>query len=286
MQSMCRNLCFISSCVVARHPHKHRLIRMALSTSSSQHPTAAALIIGNEILSGKVRDTNTSYLASLLFSRGIILKRVEIIPDHLPTISESVLKLSSTHTYLFTSGGIGSTLDDITYQSIAHAFNLQLLPNQSIINQMKLLSTNTNPINNARLRMATIPSPCRLIFTPGLWVPICCVNENVFVLPGVPWIFEKMLEANKAEWGSEGGGKHVETLYTDVLEGDLAEDLERIEREFGPDVEIGSYPNVNRHKKELEYNVMVTLEGWDHDKVKRAAQRLRPLIHAKQTIEQ
>jgi len=227
---------------------------------------AAAVIIGNEILTGKVMEKNIYVLANTLFEIGIPLERVEIIPDVEESIVQTLHKLSPRVDYLITTGGIGPTHDDITYQSIAKAFNLKLSYHEPTLELMKQFMS--SPINEARKRMALIPEGATLHSTPGLWVPLVVVN-NVFIFPGVPKIFQKMLEANKSLFS--GGVKiYRAILRTKKLEGDIALALSNCQKEF-PGCEIGSYPQTAEND---ERSVMVSFESSDKAILEQAVNRV------------
>jgi molybdenum cofactor synthesis domain-containing protein len=227
---------------------------------------AAAVIIGNEILTGKVMEKNIYVLANTLFEIGIPLERVEIIPDVEESIVQTLHKLSPRVDYLITTGGIGPTHDDITYQSVAKAFNLKLSYHEPTLELMKQFMS--SPINEARKRMALIPEGATLHSTPGLWVPLVVVN-NVFIFPGVPKIFQKMLEANKSLFS--GGVKiYRAILRTKKLEGDIALALSNCQKEF-PGCEIGSYPQTAEND---ERSVMVSFESSDKAILEQAVNRV------------
>ncbi|KAJ0325079.1 hypothetical protein COL5a_007586 [Colletotrichum fioriniae] len=166
--------------------------------------TAACLIIGDEVLGGKTVDTNSAYMAKWCFSLGINLKRVEVIEDDESEIVEAVRRMSDRYDFVVTSGGIGPTHDDITYQSIAKAFDLPLVLNQEAFEKMKKLSKPhpgqpnfdwdvDSPALQAKLRMVILPTdekrdPKKQFVFPheDLWVPVNVVNGNIHILPGVP----------------------------------------------------------------------------------------------------
>ncbi|WFC93433.1 hypothetical protein MBRA1_000053 [Malassezia brasiliensis] len=166
--------------------------------------TAACLIIGDEVLNGKTLDTNSNKLAKLCFELGIELKRTEVIPDDEETIAESAQRLSRAYDWVVTSGGIGPTPDDITYASLAKAFgNVALQHDQETIRRMQItlahrmnLAEVSDEVTQARHRMALFPANAEIIFpTREFWVPVVRVNGNVCILPGVPRIFEGLLQA-------------------------------------------------------------------------------------------
>lgn len=226
---------------------------------------ASALIIGDEILSGKVQDENSIVLARMLFERGVRLSRIEVISDDIEEIAASVKRLSDAYDYVFTSGGIGPTHDDKTYEAIAKAFNLEMAYHEVVLAQFSeqhRLFLSEKPFNLARKKMALLPRPCEIIQTEGLWLPLVVV-KNVYILPGVPSLFEKLIHGIKNRF--HGPAIERILIYTLSAEGDIATDLENIQNTF-PKVAIGSYPRTND-----AYKVMISLEGTDHQAVQEAA---------------
>ncbi|MDA9009050.1 molybdopterin-binding protein [Alphaproteobacteria bacterium] len=200
--------------------------------------TAAFVIIGNEILSGRTKDANLNYLATFLNERGVQLREVRVIPDITKTIIDTINDLKAQFDYLFTSGGIGPTHDDITSASIAEAFGTELYRHPDA---EKLLHTQYIPEDRtpARMKMADVPKGASLIDNlvskaPGFQI------ENVFVLAGVPKIFQAMLDELSSRLV---GGTPVQsvTVSTNLGEGVVAEGLEAIQNNF-PDMDVGSYP--------------------------------------------
>lgn len=236
-------------------------------------PTAAFVVIGDEILTGKVQDKNTLALARVLFERGVRLERVETIPDVVADIAATVRRLSEAFDIVFTSGGIGPTHDDMTYEGVAHAFQRKLAYHEGLLAQMAehYERRGKGELNAARKRMALLPEPCELVQTSGMWVPVVVV-ENVHVLPGVPDLFEALLQGISERFG--GTRRHRSVLHTDRFEGDIAEALS-LEQARHPGVAIGSYPQYGPDKP---FAVMVTLEGEDAGLVEEIAERLLSAI--------
>ena len=199
---------------------------------------AAVLIIGNEILSGRTQDTNTSTIALWLNSIGVIVQEVRVIPDIENTIIDTINKLRKSHDYVFTTGGIGPTHDDITAESISKAFNL----NYEIHNEaFKILEAYYKPgeFNEGRQKMVWMPRGARLILNPTSGAPGFNV-ENVFCLPGVPSILKSMLGGLKNDIvGGEPILSHTISLRT--VESEIAHSL-TIVQDNNKEVEIGSYP--------------------------------------------
>ena len=201
---------------------------------------SAIIIIGNEILSGRTQDTNTKFLAQKLLSIGIIVNEVRIIPDSKEHIIECVNKLRIKYNYVFTSGGIGPTHDDITAECIANAFDVKLPINEAAKKLLQDYYKNQNvELNAARLRMARIPEGANLIENPISIAPGFQI-ENVFVLAGVPEIFKAMVKDIIEKLKSAKPIKS-KSIRIEKPEGEIAEELESIANDF-PNAQIGSYP--------------------------------------------
>jgi molybdenum cofactor synthesis domain-containing protein len=199
---------------------------------------AAILIIGNEILSGRTQDTNTSTIALWLNSIGVKVQEVRVIPDIEDTIVETVNVLRKINDYLFTTGGIGPTHDDITAQSISKAFKLNYEIHKEAF---KILEAYYKPgeFNEGRQKMVWMPKEAKLILNPTSGAPGFNV-ENVFCLPGVPSILKSMLGGlTNSIVGGEPILSHTISLRT--VESEIANSLTKVQ-DNNKDVEIGSYP--------------------------------------------
>ncbi|KAK5660455.1 hypothetical protein OQA88_13000 [Cercophora sp. LCS_1] len=243
--------------------------------------TAACLIIGDEVLGGKTKDTNSNYMAQWCFNLGINLKRIEVIEDDESEIIEAVRRMSERYDFVVTSGGIGPTHDDITYSSIAKAFGVPLVLHDEAYALMKKLSKPhpgqpnfswdvDSPARRARLRMVELPIdasrdqskqvlfPCK-----ELWVPVSVVNGNVHILPGVPRLFAALLDGIKPYIvdrlvDPEGKGTVRVMISTPLPESEVAEYLTELAERVGPKgVKVGSYPRWGKK------NNTVTLVGKD-----------------------
>ncbi|KAH7167584.1 MoaB/Mog domain-containing protein [Fusarium sp. MPI-SDFR-AT-0072] len=245
--------------------------------------TAACLIIGDEVLGGKTVDTNSAYFAKWCFNLGINLKRIEVIEDDEGEIVEAVQRMSDRYDFVVTSGGIGPTHDDITYQSIAKAFNLPLKLHQETFDKMKLMSKVhpnqpkfdwdvDSPARRAKLRMAELPidesrdlKKQALFPHDDLWVPVSVVNGNIHILPGIPRLFQRLLEGLKPHIlprlnDPEGKGTHRVLFSTPLPESGVADYLTTLAAKVGPKgVKVGSYPRWGKK------NNTVTLVGRDLD---------------------
>jgi Predicted nucleotide-utilizing enzyme related to molybdopterin-biosynthesis enzyme MoeA len=199
---------------------------------------AAILIIGNEILSGRTQDTNTSTLAIWLNLIGVKVNEVRVIPDVEKNIIENLNILRKINDYVFTTGGIGPTHDDITAESVAKAFGLKYKIHEEAF---KILEAYYKPgeFNKGRQKMAMMPEKAKLILNPTSGAPGFNV-ENVYCLPGVPSILKSMLGALKNEIV---GGKPIlsHTISLRTVESEIADSLTQVQIR-NKEVEIGSYP--------------------------------------------
>tara|TARA_B100001057_G_C22609771_1_gene856094 strand:- start:142 stop:891 length:750 start_codon:yes stop_codon:yes gene_type:complete len=199
---------------------------------------AAILIIGNEILSGRTQDTNTTTLALWLNSIGVSVNEVRVVPDIEKKIINTLNILRNENDYVFTTGGIGPTHDDITAQSVSKAFGLEYEIHKKAY---KILEAYYNPgeFNDGRQRMVWMPKNAELILNPTSGAPGFSV-ENVFCLPGVPSIMKSMLGGLKNKIvGGDPILSHTISLRT--VESEIANSLTKVQND-NQDVEIGSYP--------------------------------------------
>lgn len=202
--------------------------------------TAALLVIGNEVLSGRTRDANVQAFAKTLGARGVRLKEVRMVADDKAAIIDAVNALRGANDYVFTTGGIGPTHDDITTDCVAEAFGRAVELNDEAVLRLRH-HYGTDTINEARLRMARIPEGAELVDNPVSHAPGFRI-ENVFVMAGVPRIAQAMLDTVKDTLRG-GAPVHSRAVTAYIKEGDIAEPLGAIQERF-PAVEIGSYPFV------------------------------------------
>ena len=200
--------------------------------------TASIIIIGNEILSGRTQDTNSNFLAKKLVERGIWLEEVRVIRDEHTIIKRIVNNEASTKDYVFTSGGIGPTHDDITAESVSKAFGLKYEIHKE---GYKILEAYYKPgeFNKGRQKMIWMPENAELILNPTSGAPGFSV-DNVFCLPGVPSIMKSMLGGLK---NKIVGGEPIlsQTISLKTVESEIANSLTEVQ-DNNKDVEIGSYP--------------------------------------------
>ena len=212
--------------------------------NQSSEVTAGVIIIGNEVLSGRTQDVNLAYMGKQLDALGISIMEARVIPDIEQTIIDTVNHFRETYTYVFTTGGIGPTHDDITSAAIAKTFNVNLEKNQEAVS---LLEKYFEPggINEARMKMAHIPEGAKLIDNPLSHAPGFQL-KNVFVMAGVPSIMQLMFDGITDRLV---GGDPIITVNvaTNIGEGVFAADLEKLQDEY-PDISIGSYPYFRNRK--------------------------------------
>ena len=233
--------------------------------------TVALLLIGNELLTGKIQDLNGHYLAKTCFSEGAELVSVTIVPDKLQTIANAVSRLRNTCDLLITSGGVGPTHDDITYASIAAALNVELKPNPHLTGQIKAYFGERT--TSAHLKMGILPDGAHLDFSKSKSWPTVSV-ENIYIFPGVPSIFQHKVQSILHKL--KGPQKTLRVLKLKGDEGTIAEHLGLVEERF--DVEIGSYPILG----EPNINIHVTVESHDTAQLTEARRdlikRLQPIV--------
>ena len=234
---------------------------------------AAILIIGNEILSGRTQDTNTSTLATWLNSLGVKVEEVRIIPDVEETIINSVNLLRKQHNYVFTSGGIGPTHDDITSESISKAFQL---PYEKHEEGYKILEAyyKQGEFNDGRQKMIWMPRGANLILNPTSGAPGFYV-ENVFVLPGVPSILKSMLGGIKNK--IIGGNPIIShTISLRTFESHIADSLTTVQNKYN-NVEIGSYPFFQAGK----LGVSIVMRSDDQDLIDKCSSDVMNFVNKK-----
>ncbi|WP_114393464.1 competence/damage-inducible protein A [Oleisolibacter albus] len=203
-------------------------------------PTAALLIIGNEILSGRTQDANLAFIARHLSGLGAPLREVRVVPDVEEEIVDAVNALRTRYTYVFTTGGIGPTHDDITAECIAKAFGLPLIRHPEAVRRLEAHYAGTALLNEARLRMANTPEGARLIDNPVSAAPGFQIG-NVFVMAGVPSIMQAMLVTLDDRLA--GGPKPlIRSIISSLPEGSFADGLRALAADH-PAVDIGSYPS-------------------------------------------
>lgn len=237
---------------------------------------AACVIIGDEVLNGKIVDTNSKFFAKYCYDQGIRLNEIVTIGDEESQIVETLQRLCKNHQFIVTSGGIGPTHDDITYESVAKSFGLPTKIDEECKKHMQRLSKPESRLDAEALkdfyRMATLP------YGPGvknyriaedLWVPICSINHTVYVLPGIPQLFTRMLKEftpTLREIYKLAEDKHEYVrffLKTTLMEAQVSAYLRNLQQEaskISDDIKIGSYPHFG-----MGFNTISLLGTKDHE---------------------
>lgn len=228
--------------------------------------TAAFVMIGDEILSGRTEDKNLNFLAKNLTEIGISLQEVRIVPDIEDEIVEAINAVRNKFDYVFTSGGIGPTHDDITSLSIAKAFDNKLIQNQEAT-QILIDYYGEDNVNESRLKMAFVPQQAKLLDNPVSSAPGFRI-ANVFVMAGVPKIFQAMFEAAKKELI---GGKKIQSkeIRITLTESVVAKELEDLQQKY-PVISMGSYP--------FEGGTSLVFRGNDYDLLEKSVKEMSELL--------
>ena len=257
---------------VSGNPAPDPVPTAAPTAASTAAPTAAMVAIGDEILSGRTRDANMHYLAKWLTARGVTLIEVRVVPDIEARIVEAVNALRARADYVFTSGGIGPTHDDITALAIGKAFDAHTGERDDALAILKeWYDARGQEVTPARRRMARVPDGASLIANPVSGAPGFRM-ENVFVMAGVPKIFEAMLDAVDSEV-ERGAVRIAWTVFGRTRESEIAEALEALQRAH-PDISIGSYPG----KTGQDQNVASVLRGHVGEEVHAAALKVYEIM--------
>ena len=232
---------------------------------------AALIIIGNEILSGRTQDKNLSYLANWLNEIGIQLSEVRVIRDEEEVIIETVNYLRKTYDYVFTTGGIGPTHDDITSLSIAKAFNVDLEINDKALSILKEYYKDSE-LTDARMKMTMIPKGAELVENPVSKAPGFKM-ENVFVMAGIPSIMQGMLEGARKHLK---GGDIIKSVSVDVFtpESNVADELTKLQDKY-KNIEIGSYP----FTKENRFGTSLVLRSKNEQLLEECKLELLKIVH-------
>jgi molybdenum cofactor synthesis domain-containing protein len=245
--------------------------------SKSEIVTAGLLVIGDEILSGRTKDKNIGYTAEYLTAIGIDLKEVRVVPDDEPEIVAALNALRARYTYVFTTGGIGPTHDDITADAVAKAFGVPIDYNPRAVEILRARLAQTGGVmNEARMRMTRMPAGAELVLNKISAAPGFRIG-NVIVMAGIPAVMQAMLEYVTPQLKT-GAKMLSETVRADCREGDIGTELGAIAKAH-PDVIIGSYPFMD----ERGANAHVVMRSRDPQKlatVKAAVEAMLERVHA------
>ena len=226
--------------------------------------TAGIVLIGNEILSGKIADANAAYLCRELRALGVEVRRISVIPDEVDLIAAEVREQSAAHDVVFTSGGVGPTHDDVTMEGVARAVGTRVIRHPSLVALLERYYK--GPLNEARLRLAEVPEGAELVADGSLMFPAVTVR-NIYILPGVPEIFRQKFDALRERFRETPF--QLISVFVNIGEGTLADHLNALVARH-PDLLLGSYPEFSNP----EYKVKVTFESKDRTLVERAVEEL------------
>jgi FAD synthetase len=231
--------------------------------------TAAILVIGDEILSGKTEEKNARFLISELRSLGVTLRLIIVIPDDIEQIATTISDLSKRFTYVFTSGGVGPTHDDVTLLGVCKAFGRQMQRHPEL--EAMIRNHLGDKTTESHLHMADVPEGSHLVTAPNMrWPLLAC--ENVYILPGVPEFFREKFLAIKERFRADQF--YLKCIFTRQDEFLIAQKLKQVAGDH-PKVSIGSYPVFDRNS---DYSVKVTIESKDSDSVEAAFNELQELL--------
>jgi molybdenum cofactor synthesis domain-containing protein len=226
--------------------------------------SAGIVLIGNEILSGKIHDANAAYLCRELRALGVDVRKISVIPDELEPIAEEVAQFAHAYDYVFTSGGVGPTHDDVTIEGVARAMRVSVVREPRLVALLEgFYKGNLNP---ARLKMAEVPDGAELLAADSLIFP-AIVMGNVYIFPGVPEIFRQKFDAIKERFRDQPF--HLRSVFVRIGEGTLADFLNDLLKNY-PLLLLGSYPEFSNP----DYKVKVTLESKDREYLERALAEL------------
>jgi molybdenum cofactor synthesis domain-containing protein len=237
---------------------------------SQKEITAALILIGNEILSGRTVDKNLNYIAKGLNAVGVRFREARVIPDIESTIIDTVRELSSTYDHVFTTGGIGPTHDDITSSCVAKAFNVELIQNEKAREALENYYSSSD-LSDSRLRMSYTPEGATLIPNPISGAPGFTIG-NVHVMAGIPNIMQAMFDhlVQTIEHGERLISREVSAYASESA---IAKELTAIQEQY-PTIEIGSYPFVENNK----IGVSLVIRGTDETILSACEQALTSLL--------
>lgn len=237
--------------------------------------TAAILVIGDEILSGKTEESNARFLIHELRELGVALRMIMVVPDDVEQIAKALVTLSSEYTYVFTSGGVGPTHDDVTLSGVSRAFSVPIVRHSEL--ERLIRSYLGDKVQEAHLLMANVPEGSRLITGDGLKWPVL-VYHNVYILPGVPRFFREKFMAIREQFRAQSF--YLRFIYTLEDEFAIAGHLQSVAERYRG-VSIGSYPSF---EQESDYKVKITIESRDQSGVEQAFSELFSLLRAEMIV--
>ena len=236
--------------------------------------TAGIVVIGNEILSGRTRDDNSTYFLKELWALGVDVRRVSVIPDEIQVIRDEIRSASQNFDYVFSSGGVGPTHDDVTIQGVASAFERKVCPSSEL--ETTLRGYYQDNLTDAMLRMADVPEGASLLGGDQMWFPVIVV-ENVYIFPGVPEILASKFQDIKERFREDPF--FTRDVFLVVEEGHVTDVLNEVLVKF-PELLLGSYPTFTNP----DYTVKLTLESKSQDYLEGAHRFLLKCLVARSIV--
>jgi FAD synthetase len=236
--------------------------------------TAGIIIIGNEILSGKVHDSNSFFLVTELRDLGVTVMRISVIPDDVDTIGREVVAFSKQFDYVFTSGGIGPTHDDVTMKGIARGFGVRLINNAALEGTFR--TRYGSAVNAAMLKMAEVPEGSGLIELGDKRFPVICFG-NIYIFPGIPQYLREKFTSIRDRFRC--AAFYLKRIFLNAEESDIAAALNEVVEE-SREVAFGSYPVLDNP----EYRIVVTAESRSEEKLAGAVGKLLQRLPAEKIV--
>jgi molybdenum cofactor synthesis domain-containing protein len=238
-----------------------------MDEAAMQERNCGMVVVGNEILSGKIHDTNSYFAARELRKVGVSLKRIAVVPDELRPIADEVSRCASSFEFVITSGGVGPTHDDVTMDAVALAFGRRIIVHPELERMIRQHFTERLATG---MKMAEVPEGAVLNAVGDMRFPTVQL-ENIYILPGIPQIFEAKLTALLGRFATDP--YYMRAIYTTAGEGTIAEYLNSCLQTY-PALLLGSYPRIGHS----EYRVKLTLESKDKEYLERAFDHLLQLL--------
>ncbi|XP_041367426.1 FAD synthase-like [Gigantopelta aegis] len=250
----------------------------SMAAQSNNHSTAGIIVIGDEILKGQTADTNSHFICKHLYSMGVKVQKISVIPDDLSTIASEVAEFSQRYTHVITSGGIGPTHDDVTFEGVAKAFKEDIIPHPDLVELIKKYF-NTEDLKSPKMKMAYIPRSAKIQYgvnkTTGerTRYPLVSVH-NVYMFPGIPSILEHAFVLLKDNFCNPGVEFHSKYIYVNLDEVSITSILNEVDSKFKEHVVLGSYPDINNSY----YKVKLTLESLSPQHLEDACNHLKTVL--------
>ncbi|XP_028130250.1 FAD synthase [Diabrotica virgifera virgifera] len=261
----------------------HKILSRHICKTRRKQTTAGVLVIGDEILKGQTEDTNSRYLSKEIYKSGVQVKKISVIGDIVEDVSREVKEFSNSFDYVITTGGIGPTHDDITFEAVAKAFNEELILDPTL-KELVLKFYKSNDINIPGMKMAYIPQSAKLNFKSNITPePLVYPNisvRNVYIFPGIPELMMKTFSSVKATIFQSKEQFFTKCLYLKSKESDVVQILNKVVLEF-PDVQFGSYPKLFNS----QYQVKLTVESVSEKNTKMAYETLVKLLPKESIVD-